>query len=317
MKRCILFLIQCLPFLVNAQSTATVAITFQNAKYTKIEKHSFFKFKKPDNFVLKKIDNEHYKLDYLDSKPGVLYVNKRPILITPGDNVKLTYKLIIWDDENFKDTISALGKNAKNYTYSNFLNTRLVKGDSFPDLRNVKYQNDPEALYTALVNAYAFRLTYYNAPLKVYGYDKSFSDYVKRINNIEFLSHALSLETELGEQHKKQHPVFAKKVREAFFNTSFIAADTNYTYRMEETFYAYFWHLAHAEFAPLNSRKNFDGLLTFIINYPNSFVRDYFLSFLIIDYNDSWNKFRPQSIMAVVQAIKNPSLKELLRNYDY
>ncbi|MFI5136392.1 MAG: hypothetical protein ACHQIM_01105 [Sphingobacteriales bacterium] len=318
MKLFFLSLILFFPFCVFAQSTATVDITFQNAKIIKIERRPFFKFKKPDNFKITILDKTHYLLNYLDTKPGVVFINERPVLITPGDDVKLTYKLIVWDYEDFKDTISATGNNAKNYTYSNFATgTRLIKGDIFPDLRIVKYQTNSLALYADLVKAYAFRDAWYDSFLKKYGYDKSFADYIKRTNNIEFLVNAVALETELATNYKKQLPPFAEKVHAAFQNTDFIPADTNYTYRMEETFYTFFWHLAHEEFYPLDSRKNFDSLLNFVIKYPNPFVKEYFLFFFIIDYNKIWREFRPESLVKVIKSIKNPAIKEALKNYTY
>lgn len=252
---CFIALILSIPFSVSAQSRATVDISFQNIEITKIERRSFFKFQKTDNFKLTKLDETHYILNYLDTKPGVVYVNQRPILITPGDNVKLTYKLIVWDYEHFADTLSATGNNAINYTYSNFVTPKLIKGDKFPDLRSEKYQTNSMALYADLVKAYAFRDTYYDSYLKQYGYDKNFTAYVKRINNIEFLSNALSLATELASGYKKQYPAFAEKVHAAFLNTNFMAADTNYTYRMEEVFYAFFGICPMWNFTLRNPRK--------------------------------------------------------------
>ncbi|MFP3637057.1 hypothetical protein, partial [Bacillus sp. SIMBA_033] len=73
-----------------------------------------------DRFTLEKIDNSHYIINYIYDKPSMVYINQRPVLITPGDDVNLTYRVIVWNDQEFKDTVQAAGNNAINYTFSNF-----------------------------------------------------------------------------------------------------------------------------------------------------------------------------------------------------
>ncbi|MFA6083329.1 hypothetical protein [Mucilaginibacter sp.] len=304
-----------LPFSICAQNRATIDITLQNTKRIKVERRSIFE--KPVNYNLTKIDEEHYSLNYFDNKPGVIYINGRPILVTPGDDVKLMYKLIVWDDESFKDTITATGNNAKNYTFSNFVTVRKIDGEVYLDFKNVKYQNNSLAFYADLAKFHAFRLKYYNFYLHKYSYDKSFIDYIARATNFEFLSNAIYFESELATYNKKQFPAFSEKVSTAFLNTNFIPADTSYTYRMEETFSAFFYNLTHIKFNPIDSEKNFDNLLNYIVKYPNPFVREYFFYFLITKYNKVWAKYRPKDIIPVIQNIKNPAIKNALKNYTY
>lgn len=333
------------PGLTIAQETASVDITFENATYHRIERPSFYqKFKanytssknfdgpafvqaymssKPgdesqqsDRFNLTKLSESHYMLHYRYKQPGIVYINMHPVLISPGDNTKVVYKREA-SNRGSKDTIIATGSNPRNYTFSNFFNSRLVKGDNFPDLRSAKYQTNGALLYDDLVKAYSFREAYYNSFLRKYNYEASLSAFIRRANHIEFLSHALSLETELAENYKGQLSPFSERMNNAFARTNFIQADTNYTYRMEELFNAYFWSLTHTRYKNINVRENFDSLLKYINGYPNSFVKEYFLFFLIAEYNDAWKKYRPENRITIVKGIKNPAIKEALQNYDY
>lgn len=235
----------------------------------------------------------------------------------PGDDVKLTYKVIVWNDREFQDTVYAKGNNAINYTFSNFFTPRLIKGDRFPDLRTVKYQNDPVALYNDLVGAYEFRNTYYNSFLKKYHYNNTMSAYITRANHIQFLLNALQLEKEVAKKYNKHWPKFHDMVCKAFMATKFVPEDTDYSDRMEQTIYSFFMNLAQIEYKNIETKQSFDYLLDFIVKYPDSFVKEYFLFFLITEYNRSWKKFRPENMLAEIKNIKNPKIIKVIAEYDF
>lgn|GEM_PF-6993142 len=46
---------------------------------------------RPLNYEVKKHDKQNYSIIYRGNKPKVLYLNDRPIYITPGDHVQLEY----------------------------------------------------------------------------------------------------------------------------------------------------------------------------------------------------------------------------------
>lgn len=305
------------PFFALAQTTATVNITFQNCVQYKIERNAFLRLKKPDNFKITQIDQTHYVLNYMDTRPGSVFVNERPILITPGDNVQVTYRMIVWNDDEFRDTISAVGNNAINYTYSNFVTNGRVTGDFFPDFREDQYQNNPTALYDGLIKGYAFRDAYYGSNLEKYSYSTNFKEFIKRFNNLERVFYLLELETEFANNNRVLLPVFSQKAHDLFYNTYFVPSDTCYTKRMEEMFDYFFWHICHVEFAPVDSKANFDKVLDFAMKYHDPFVKEYFLYFIIVDYNELWKKYKTKDAIAAIQKIKNPAIKESLKNYTY
>lgn len=341
MKLRIILSILIFPFYVLAQKTAKVEITFENSKYRVIEKPLFFKFNKQfdptkseleflteyvrdksgeltqnsDRFTLEKINNAHYVINYVYDKPSMVYINQRPVLITPGDDVKLTYRVMVWNDQEFKDTVLAVGNNAINYTFSNFFTPRLIKGDRFPDLRTVKYQNDPVALYKDLISAYTFRKQYYNSFLQKYHYNKEMFAYLTRANHIQFLLQGLQLEKEIAKGYKNHWPVFRDMLHKAFVTTKFDPKDTDYSDRMEQTIYAFFTNVAQLQYKNVLSKQSFDSIYEFIAKYPDSFVKEYFLFFLVSEYNGSWKKFRTKSMLSAIKNVKNPEILKAIARY--
>ena len=101
----------CSFYIGHAQKTASIAITLKNSKDINVEQLVFFEqpssyslerpsddelriqFNKGLNlprsafFSVSKIDDYHYLLKYRSDKPEMVYINYRPIYITPGDSV--------------------------------------------------------------------------------------------------------------------------------------------------------------------------------------------------------------------------------------
>ncbi|MNL35766.1 hypothetical protein D3C87_1578140 [compost metagenome] len=77
---------------------------------------------------------------------------------------------------------------------------------------------------------------------------------------------------------------------------------------MEEVFYAYFWHLSHVRFHPIDSQNNTEALIKFITNYPDPFVKDYLVFFLATEVEKILKKYSGLKIDELTQGVRNVNI---------
>nr|WP_162988727.1 hypothetical protein [Pedobacter schmidteae] len=102
-------------------------------------------------------------------------------------------------------------------------------------------------------------------------------------------------------------------MKHEFQNTVFVPSDTSYTRRMEEIFKNYLYRLVYYKGSGLQTNKDFSNTLQHIQAYPDIFVREYLLCFLVTDHNEIWNRRKTPASIALIQQIKNPLLKNGLK----
>jgi len=290
-----------------------VEVTLQNVNKLTVERQVLFD--KPTNFELSKVDDSHYILNYLWSKPGILYLNSHPVFITPGDSIQLLHKVILKTSNVYRDTIIAKGNNSGNYTFSNFVDKRLP-GGHFPELSDNRYKGDINLLYNDLKAYFSFRTRQYEALFAKGNYSKELVDFIKRKKRLDFLSVLVNFEGDILKQYPNQIANFSQKVESEFLNTVFIPSDTSYTRRMEEIFKNYLYRLVYFKGNGIKTEKDFSSTINRIQAYPNPFVREYLLCFLVIDYNEIWKKYENENSRSLVKHIKNPVISNEMKKYN-
>lgn len=74
---------------------------------------------------------------------------------------------------------------------------------------------------------------------------------------------------------------------------------------MENAFKAYFKRTITKKFNTLNTASNFENMLSFVKQFPNDFIRDYFIYFLGTEY------------AALISNYTSADLDKLLKNNPY
>ncbi len=299
------------------QKKTTIFITLENTNKLNIERRSFFR--KQPVYDLAKIDDQHYVLNYLPDKPGMIYIHGRPMLITPYDDIKLTYRLIVYTYDTFRDTLIAEGKNAENYTFSNYTTfsdpvKKRTIDDFYPDFKSDKYRNNMRGYFNDIIKNKKLSDKYLDSLLSKKNYDQKLIDYLNRSRWGIFFFGVRYYEDMLAQNSSNQLTGFSKKVDSLFSSIDFIPSDSCYSAEMENSFRLYFGHLTKIRFKPLNTEDNFEKLFSFVRNYPNPFVREYFLYFLISDYKSMLRKSHWNDMKKFIADIKNPEIIAELKN---
>lgn len=229
--------------------------------------------------------------------------------------MQLTHRIILRTATIFRDTLIAKGRNEGNYVYSNFTERRRAVDRSYPEIANKKYKGNALGFYNDLVNYFSIRGKYVDALFSKIGSSRTLVDFMKRKRRLDFLSNLVYFEEQIAKKDPDQLPAFSQKLEADFRSTVFIPSDTAYTRRMEEIFKNYLYHLVYIKCNGVATGKDFDNLINYIQAYPNPFMKEYLLCFLITDYNGIWKKYKSPRATGLVENINNPILIGELKKY--
>jgi hypothetical protein len=296
----------------QAQKPAIINITLENSKQLQIDHLSIFN--KVGKYELTKKDDTHYTLTYNEPIPGILYLNLKPFYITPGDNIQLTWRLFSKTMDVQVDSLFATGVNAGNYMYTNYTMTRKL--DSyFPDFESTKYKSNPMLLYQDLS---AFEKVYYNYFDKLLTSLKcspALIGFVKRTEQNQFYFNMMFFENELYESNNPGLGNFSRVLDDSFIAAKFLPGDTHFNFVQENLFKRYLARLVQRKFKYLNSRNDTVALFNYIDKYPNAYIREYFLYFLVKEYNSKTKLLNREKLEDSLRTIANADIKDDLKNY--
>jgi len=269
-------------------------------------------------YEVNKIDNKNYTLIYKGNKPRVLYLDEKPIYITPGDKVHLNFSYIS-ELGRERDTVIATGDNAANYTYYPILlldskERRKAIGMSYPNPADSKYAKIIPSLYDDLMRYNALSWKHINALLVAGNYNNDI------IRQMELDTYAISMfshrffEEKLLNTNSIQLKDFAKKLERDFALRNINPADTIFSPNIEGAISLYFGHLEEVKFAGVKSDSELLALISYVKNYPNQFVREYLLYFLMQNFGAKLSADYHAKIKPDLDKIGNPIIIAALKN---
>ncbi|MFA6087768.1 hypothetical protein [Mucilaginibacter sp.] len=299
-------------FVCEAQKPANISITLENSTQLQINHLSLFE--KAGNYLLTKQDETHYTLTYNEPIPGILYLNLKPIYITPGDNIQLTWRLVSKTMDEQVDSLLATGVHSGNYIYSNYIMTKKL--DSyFPDFDGAKYQKNPLLLYQDLNTFEKVYFNYFDKILTSLQCSPALIGFVKRAEQNQFFFNMIYFENELYKSNNPGLGNFSKTLDDSFLATRFLPGDTHFNFVQENLFKRYLTRLVQIKFKQLTSHADAVALFNYINKYPNAYVREYFLYFLVKEYNSKAKLLNRESLEDSLQTITNVDIKDNLKNY--
>jgi hypothetical protein len=226
----------------------------------------------------------------------MVYLNYKPIYIEPGDNVKVTYTVLLKTFDQLIDTITATGDKKGNYEFAKY-DTHLDSKVKYPNINSGVYKDKISSFYKDLRNYYRISNSVYDTDPRFKTCSKNLIDYLKRKNSETFLFNLIFFEDKLP---KESNPVAAKLLGDSlefnFNKTKFIASDTLLNFTMENLIKKYFERMSGDKFANLATENNYRQFFNYINNLPDRFVRDYFLMLLIGNYRKEVDLYSPQLI---------------------
>lgn len=270
------------------------------------------------NYEVKKLDGHHYSIVYKGDRPKILYLSENPIYITPGDRVKLNI-LRISEPGRERDTLIATGDNIENYTYSHLIlfaskERRDAIGMDYPNPANTKYSKANFSFYDDLDEYHARSNKYNDSLLSSRNYNSNIirqeelDSYARRMFGSSFH------EDNLLKTNKIQSKDFAWKVERDFMSKNISPEDTLYSPNIEGAISLYFGHLKNIKFSGIKTDQQLSELITYIKSYPNHFVREYLLYFLMQNYEPRLTGNHLAEIKPELDKIQNPVIVTSLKN---
>ncbi len=325
----------------KAQTGARVEITLENTTYINVEKRMFFEQPTPsslhrptddllsiqlnkgqnlpnsERLNVEKIDDYHYVLNSLSEKPEIVYFNYRLLYISPGDDIKLTFKASTQPMDPIFDEIIASGINSGNYNYTNFLNRKKLLDDYYPSFESQKYKANRTLFFQDLNKFYKFQSEYFDSLFTSMNCSRELIEYLQREYNYGLYFDLFLFETQLLNQQSPQLPAFSVLIEDSFRKIKFVSADTAQNFIMENLFKAYFKHLITVKFKQPNTKLQFDKLLNYIQEYPDLLVQEYLTYFLIANYHSTLDKYySDDKVKNMIVAMKNQNVRQALNIYS-
>jgi hypothetical protein len=237
---------------------------------------------RPLNYEVKK-NGDTYIITYRGFRPKVLYLNERPLYITPGDKVYIDYRYTA----NGMDTLIAAGDNAHNYTFSSLLLT-YRSGEKekkvspfYPTLSDSKYADGTRSYYDDLALYRKVAGKYVDSVLAAESYNMDVRRQAELDNFVMNMFENSVTEDRMLRTGSLQLKDFSNKVELFFESRNISPRDTLLSPNIEGAISLYFDHLKNIKFEPAQTEQRFQDLFNYIRNYPNHFVREYLLYFLM------------------------------------
>lgn len=292
------------PFLYsNAQKQTTIYLSVQNADSVNIEKREFFNMPEAaaiqersldwlykqyirgyrhvisEDFLIMKSDTYHYIIKHISDQPIMLYIGYRPVYVLPGDSLNVTYRVVLNVGGEFKDNITAQGKHAENYTFSNLDYSSLNK--YHPELRGESMDNI--AVFTQSLSEHVKRLNTF-AQSKMEGCNGQLINYVKRENEIRYYISPLLTYAAKLKPKSVQQIWLVKHIDSVFANYPFVATDTLMSAVSEYLFRNYLNFLVHVKYKEMKDSEILNNINRDIAGLKNDFLKDYLSYFFIYNF---------------------------------
>ncbi|MCY1510164.1 hypothetical protein D9M68_445340 [compost metagenome] len=265
--------------------TAYIDVKIENFPYLLIERASFFK--SPKQVKVEKLGDLHFLIQIEISKPRLYNINFREILVSPGDTVSLIFRVTDPNPDHHRDTLIAKGSNTGNYTFSNRRLDRIPKV-YFPDEN--QYRQKLPQLLNILIENYGKYTKEIETYLKEIHANSDMSAYLIRNLNWQLFYNLEYLEQKIGDYGSNKTKLY--QFRDSLFsNTHFVKTDTAYSQTMETLFENQFKYMVSKKFKNVSTQQDYSALLDYIVDYPNLFIKDYFVYFLNENYAYLTKKF--------------------------
>ena len=334
-------IINCLTLIslnIFAQKASVISVTLNNSPKLNIEKHHFFDRPKnsseevmtQEEFIgimkagevhgensklfVRKTDDTHYTITQYLKTPEVIYLNYRPIHVTPGDTVSLTHMIISSDSDSFKDTIIASGKNKGNYEFSNFTSSKEFDKD-YPLIGSAKYKGNVTGFHTDIWKYYTKYSKRMDSLLNKSKCSLELIDYVKRKKQEQLLINLTIYEDELLKNKNPQIKLYGKLLDDAFLSHNFVPSDTLHGMTMENVFKRYLSRLVRIKHNNLMNKADFTALLSEISMSNQAIVKDYLLYFLIRNYISSVKKYASLELNGYIDDIEDKRVQAQLEQF--
>lgn len=278
------------------QATAKINVKITNMNMMSLERYSFFK--SDDEVKVDNLGGGRFLVNYYGKKPKLFMLNFRHVLISPGDSINLEFKVLDDDPDHHRDTLIASGKNKDNYMLSNLINSRSIEPKKkFPDVEQPKYQENIRLLYAELEQNRKVVYDDVVAKIDSYNCDKDLIAYSLRNIRRQLLYDLVLLEESVKNAGQKK--VLNKLADSVFSSNQIVKADTAYAYFMEIGFKNYFNFVAK-RYGNLKTEKDMLDIVGFIEEFPDDFVRDYFVYFLATDYRDAVARYKTAKVSNLI-----------------
>lgn len=277
--------------------TAQVNVTILNFNSVTIERFTFFDSQK--DITVEKNGINSFLVRYFGDKPALYNINFQEVLITPGDVVNLVCS---FDRDKF--TFSAVGTHAANYTYYNYLKGQMnLPAILLPDINLDKFKKNTELYCNILESIYNKWSANTIDSINKFQINDSLKNYLKRKEHFKLLSKLMNI-AEYENEKVGQMPVLLKRIDSLFLNTHFVETDTTYAYYSEFVFKNYFSCIIKNRYHSLTTEKEFLALTDYIMQFPNAFIKQYFVYFLATDYKNLSLKYSSNQFTEAVS--RNP-----------
>ncbi|MFC3560532.1 hypothetical protein [Pedobacter jamesrossensis] len=258
----------------------------------------------PD-FNVKKIDDKNYILTIRNERPEIVFLNYKPIYIEPGDKVKVNYTVILRTFDQLIDTITATGGNKGNYEFAKY-NISISSKVKYPELTTNAYKDMTGSFYKDLKHYYQVANNIYDTDPRFKTCSKDLIEYLKRQNSATFLFNLIFFENKLiQEGNRPGAKLLGDSLEYAFNKTIFKPSDTLLNFTMENVFKKYFERVATNKYGDLAIEKNYRLFYGYINNFPDKFIRDYFIMLLVANYRKEVNRYSPELIPNLDKEIAN------------
>lgn len=270
------------------------------------------------NYEVKKIDSKNHLLIYRGYRPKILYLNENPIYILPGDQVQLNFHRIS-EPGRERDTVTATGDHALNYIYGSImlLNSKeriAAIGISYPQSIDPKYSIASASLYDDLDRYDSLSWKYVDSVLSARNYNKNIIRQAELDLYAMRMFSNLFIEDSLMKRNSIQSKDFAEKLEVHFASKNINPVDTTYSPNIEGAISLYFSHLEEIKFKGVKDDEQLSAIISYIRNYPNRFVMEYLLYFLMENYKPRIKGNDLVQINLDLEKISNPFILDALKN---
>ena len=329
MKRIIYFILLFLSARSYGQQESIIQIQLINSTSLNVEKRRFFNqpdFEKigslsnsklafqlnrgntlpvsPD-FNVKKIDEKNYILTIRIERPEIVFLNYQPIYIEPGDKVKVNYTVILRTFDQLVDTITTTGSSKGNYEFAKY-NTTINSKVKYPELTTNAYKDMTGSFYKELQHYYQAANSTYDTDPRFKTCSKDLIEYLKRQNSATFIFNLIFFENKLLQDgNRPGAKLLGDSLEHTFNKATFKAADTILNFTMENVFKKYFERMAINKYGGLTVEKNYRLFYEYLNNFPDKFIRDYFIMLLVANYRKQVDQYSPELIPNLDKEIAN------------
>lgn len=275
----------------NAQH-AKIHIKTYNMNQFFFDRYTFFEENKESQ--VDKLGEGEFLITYWGKTPKIFNINFREVLVTPGDDVDLTYKL--FNDTTGRDTMIVNGQRNDNYTFSN-MELSLMPRIEFEGL-DFSGRTALSKVFESLNKRFGLRRNKISDYLDKTTCAKEIKDYLLRNYDAARYYDYVNIGKKIAGTKNKQ---LMRRHSDSLFNSLiFNPQDTVHGRYMQVLFENHFKNLVEDNFNKLATAKDLDGVVSFVDKYPNAFIRKHFIYFLGTNYLANVKEYKNERAQVLI-----------------